>query len=685
MKKRKILALIMSVVLSVSAPTLFVKADDAATKSEVIENGTLTGEAGGTGSVWTYDYATETLTFTGREIYHYRCDELADQVKHIVFQEGVEKIWGDSSGTKFTNVETITLPSTLNIFSAAMEKDSRKLLSITIPEGNSSYVSVDGNLYSKYNGKINGLRQYAVGKEDKTFVLPEGVTQLSAGAFSGAEYLEEVVLPESCIQTWLPYTDCNVSKVTIKNPDCNLVIDGDTDGLTLCSYTYSEVELKCTETGISFEPLEVEPAAKITVARMPEKTTYVSGRVFDPYGLELDVEYKDGTTARVKSGYTIAETDVHTVGKQNVTVEYGGVSTTFEIEVIDIPEPDILTLDSPVWTGVYEESNNTTTPYDMYRDFYFIPKITGVYRFYSTGTQDPSGIIMDMNENIIAENKDAGYDSNGKYNNNFSIEQELEKGKVYILRASLDMAGEYSKFFVCVSLIQTTEECEHVYGEPVKVVEPTCSSEGYTLYKCTICGETKKSDYTAMISHEFTVETVVKEPTCTENGYTIYKCKNCNTAIMEAVQEALGHDYVETVIAPTSIEYGYTLHECSRCNQSFKTNWIEPIAVEEIVSSKSEETTVQETEKQTIAVEKLTKPKVKAKRSDKKVKLRLRSSNKGVRYQIYVKKNGIYKKIKTTKKSSYIFKHAKKCYIKVRTVKYSGKYKIYSKFKKVKI
>ena len=61
-----------------------------------------------------------------------------------------------------------------------------------------------------------------------------------------------------------------------------------------------------------------------------------------------------------------------------------------------------------------------------------------------------------------------------------------------------------------------------------------------------------------------------EEPTCTNTGITEGKhCSRCNKVLVAGnTIPALGHDFVDTVIAPTCKKKGYTLHKCRRCNQT---------------------------------------------------------------------------------------------------------------------
>ncbi len=68
------------------------------------------------------------------------------------------------------------------------------IASFTVKSGNSSYQSIDGNLYSK-DGMT--LIRYATAKSAKTFTVPEGVTNIARYAFANCLSLYNVTLPDS--------------------------------------------------------------------------------------------------------------------------------------------------------------------------------------------------------------------------------------------------------------------------------------------------------------------------------------------------------------------------------------------------------------------------------------------------------------------------------------------------------
>ena len=61
----------------------------------------------------------------------------------------------------------------------------------------------------------------------------------------------------------------------------------------------------------------------------------------------------------------------------------------------------------------------------------FTPTETGTYAFYSTGSEDTYGYLLDGNGNIIAQNDDSGY------NLNFCIKYDLQANTTYTLRSRL--------------------------------------------------------------------------------------------------------------------------------------------------------------------------------------------------------------------------------------------------------
>ena len=156
-----------------------------------------------------------------------------------------------------------------------------------------------------------------------------------------------------------------------------------------------------------------------------------------------------------------------------------------------------------------------------------------------------------------------------------------------------------------------TFSIDHYYEEQ-KVVVPTCTTDGYTVYECANCGDTYNANYVDALGHNYIVTKVV-ESTCTAEGYSVYTCSRCGATFNDDVVSAnghdygswyvikdstcldtgtqrrdciscgayetetilaKGHDYKATVTAPTCIAQGYTTHVCSRCDDTYVDTYV---------------------------------------------------------------------------------------------------------------
>ncbi len=93
-----------------------------------------------------------------------------------------------------TNLTSVTIGNGVTSIGNGVFNYCVSLSNITVDEDNTVYKSIDGNLYTK-DGKT--LMQYALGKEDTTFVVPDGVEFIGNHAFGGCTRLASVVIPDS--------------------------------------------------------------------------------------------------------------------------------------------------------------------------------------------------------------------------------------------------------------------------------------------------------------------------------------------------------------------------------------------------------------------------------------------------------------------------------------------------------
>ena len=134
------------------------------------------------------------------------------------------------------------------------------------------------------------------------------------------------------------------------------------------------------------------------------------------------------------------------------------------------------------------------------------------------------------------------------------------------------------------------------------VIAATCEGGGKTIHRCDGCGSSFVTDYTDSLGHSWDKGTLVTNATCTGEGVMEYRCTRCGYHRLDAdpadghipgapatctepqlctrcgavLKNALGHDYKSEVTAPTCTEMGYTTNTCARCGDTTKTDYTEP-------------------------------------------------------------------------------------------------------------
>ena len=120
--------------------------------------------------------------------------------------------------------------------------------------------------------------------------------------------------------------------------------------------------------------------------------------------------------------------------------------------------------------------------------------------------------------------------------------------------------------------------CSHTYIA-YSTVESTCTVGGYTLERCSICSEYRRSTQKEPLGHDYKeIDTV--EPDCIQHGYTVEECNRCHLRNIIEGEAPLGHEYGigdYTVVAPTCAMQGYTEYRCLRdgCDASKREDYTE--------------------------------------------------------------------------------------------------------------
>ena len=94
----------------------------------------------------------------------------------------------------YTPLTSIQIPQNVTNLGVGAFSSCTSLTSIIVDENNSNYKDVDGNVYSK-DGTI--LLQYAIGKTDTSFIIPDNVTSIGDFAFRGCSSLTNIEILSS--------------------------------------------------------------------------------------------------------------------------------------------------------------------------------------------------------------------------------------------------------------------------------------------------------------------------------------------------------------------------------------------------------------------------------------------------------------------------------------------------------
>lgn len=196
------------------------------------------------------------------------------------------------------------------------------------------------------------------------------------------------------------------------------------------------------------------------------------------------------------------------------------------------------------------------------------------------------------NEGCQYTEQTATYDALG---HTYTRENVTEADYNYIVTVNPTCITDGVKWVVCDDCDYCTKDDEtpdtkyqaavpatgaHVYSQVVTTIDPTCTEDGYTTYKCTAdgsCVATENRDKVAALDHNFVLETdklTDGQPTCKTNGDWPYACTRCDATAVNlegkvntgAVHE--GYTVGEYKVGPTCISRA--IYHCNDCGEDFE-------------------------------------------------------------------------------------------------------------------
>ena len=96
-------------------------------------------------------------------------------------------------------------------------------------------------------------------------------------------------------------------------------------------------------------------------------------------------------------------------------------------------------------------------------------------------------------------------------------------------------------------------------------MEASCTSPGYTVKECSVCGDRHVTNLTDALPHNY--EARITAPSCETGGSTLHICEGCGSSFITDYTDPLGHawDEGEEITSPTCNGAGVIQYTCTRC------------------------------------------------------------------------------------------------------------------------
>ena len=170
---------------------------------------------------------------------------------------------------------------------------------------------------------------------------------------NGTVKLSANVMPSNATNKAVTWSSRNTSVATVSSDGTVKAVGYGTAVIT--AKTVNGLTSNCTIN------VKKEEVTSLTIATKPTKTNYYVGDTLNTAGLTLKAAYNNGTTQTITGGFTCTPTALSTAGVQTVTVNYGGKTATFTVNVQDVTLSGIAIASNPTKTSYYVGDTLDTT------------------------------------------------------------------------------------------------------------------------------------------------------------------------------------------------------------------------------------------------------------------------------------------------------------------------------------
>lgn len=241
------------------------------------------------------------------------------------------------------------------------------------------------------------------------------------------------------------------------------------------------------------------------------------------------------------SGYSISY-DYTYDSNGNITSIYDGVQTiryTYDTANQLIREDNQGSGVTRVWT--YDDAGNILTCCQYAYTTAEHPGEIMMTDSYTYGDSDWGDLLTAYNDHQMDYDEIGNLLNDGTWTYSWEHGRQLESmSAVGLNNHTTDVAIDFTYNSDGIRTSKTvTTDYYHVHEYTETVVEPTCTTVGYTLHTCE-CGYSYQSDQVDVTDHSYTDSVV--EPTCTKSGYTLHECV-CGDSYKTDYTDPLGHTY----------------------------------------------------------------------------------------------------------------------------------------------
>ena len=391
----------------------------------------------------------------------------SDQILYITVAKGVTGI-GDYAFYGCKNATYAVIADTVTDIGTGAFNECTALNNIMVNEANTTFSSIDGSLY---NADGTTLLQYAIGKQEESFTVPDGVTTIGNSAFKHALNLKSVTVSNTVT---LIDRSAFVGCSNLTNVNFGYGVK------TVSDYAfYGCLSLKRIE--------------------LPYSVRTIGEHAFGLcYSLD-DITLQDGVRTIGAAAFDMTDYVKNADNWENHVLYIGN-------HIIDVDEKI---------KGVYTIKDGTRT----------IANDAFSYCEHLTGIVIPESVVSigkiafrycEQLTSAVFKSPD-GWQNNGKE-----------------LPAS-DMSKENTAaYFLTVTYCSNSfvRETEHEHVNVTNVIAPTCVQVGYTVYVCSICDNAVVSNETETVGHVASDWIIDTMPEVGVEGSRHKECTYC-TLIME--------------------------------------------------------------------------------------------------------------------------------------------------------